>query len=146
MFEPRCYKHNTTGAIEKVSTQERADALENHTDWKPFSYTFQDKSKVETIDNTFKSLEKQYTNRYPSKEIYTPQEAVVDMNVLGEPEYSFPFEPIEKEIERIELDMQEIEEEQEHLAKQYGEMANKRKAFLKMHNHMTDFLDTWGKL
>ena len=54
MFEPRYYKHNTTAAIERVITQERADALEKNTDWKRFYYTFQ--PKRETGSETFRRL------------------------------------------------------------------------------------------
>jgi hypothetical protein len=62
MFEPRYYKHNTTGAIEKVSTQERANALENHTDWKRFSYTFQETSNP-IVPLSFKDKLKQEIER-----------------------------------------------------------------------------------
>jgi len=63
MFEPRYYKHNTTGAIEKVITQERAFALEKNTDWKRFYYTFQKEPKEETVAEPFKDKLKEEIER-----------------------------------------------------------------------------------
>lgn len=118
MFEPRYYRHNTTGAIEKVITPERVSALENNTDWKRFYYTFQETSK-ENID--------------------------VEETVKNFMNPSFK-DKLKEEIDRLSWDIAEINEEVERLQVDVEEMKAKRlewQDMLDMYERFTDkYCDT----
>lgn len=121
MFEPRYYRHNTTGAIEKAITQERASALENNTDWKRFYYTFQ--GKQETFSETFTRL----CEEKPKEETVTD---------------TFK-DKLKQEIAQLDEDMQEIAEEINRLSESSREMYEKQKEWRDMLNRYTEFTDKY---